>query len=159
MFCKRNSHARSARGGQPSMCFHRHNMLLLCRSLPQSFSCQFSTAVFPSHWNCAKLATRMYQVKCLRFSSLVQVLHLFILEHTCVGDITSLNSNESVTAYACWSFFLYTRLCTLSQTEYQESSLPAEQGVQTYQILLVWGHDPSTHVRRARFLTPVGDLI
>ena len=32
-------------------------------------------------------------------------------------------------------FVLRTGLCTLSQTECQESSLPVEQGVQTYQIL------------------------
>ena len=40
-----------------------------------------------------------------------------------------------------------------------EYEVPVEQGVQTYQILFVWGHDPSTHVRRARFLIHVGDLI
>ena len=59
-------------------------------------------------------------------------------------------------------FVFYTRdatLCTVFNTEHLESSLPAEQGVQTQQILFVWGHDPSTHGRRARFLTSVGDLI
>ena len=44
-------------------------------------------------------------------------------------------------------------------TVYRKSPLPVEQGVQTYQILFVWGHDPSTHVRRARFLIHIGDLI
>ena len=69
-----------------------------------------------------------------------------------------LNSDEFVTAYACW-FLLFTRLCALSFTVCQEPSLLAEQGVQVYQILFTRGHDPSTHVREVRFLTLVGDLI
>ena len=40
-----------------------------------------------------------------------------------------LNSDEFVTAYACW-FLLFTRLCTLSFTVSQEAPLLAEQGVQ-----------------------------
>ena len=69
-----------------------------------------------------------------------------------------LNSNEFVTAHVCW-FLLFTRLSVLSFTVSQEPLLLAEQGVQVYQILFTRGHDPSTHVRGARFLTLVGDLI
>ena len=77
-------------------------------------------------------------------AGLVQVSQLF-LEHLCIHVF--LNSIEFVTANACWSFHAW--LCTLSWTEYQESSLPVEQDVQTYQFFFVWGHDPSTHVRGA----------
>ena len=66
--------------------------------------------------------------------------------NTCVSTCF-LNSIEFVTANACSSCHAW--LCTLSWTEYQESSLPVEQDVKTYQFLSVWGHDPSTHVRGA----------
>ena len=59
----------------------------------------------------------------------------------------------------CLMIFFHAWLCTLSWTEYRKSSLLFEQGVQTYQILFVWDHDPSTHVRSARFLIHIGDFI
>ena len=62
----------------------------------------------------------------------------FFLEHLRIHVF--LNSIEFVTANACWSF--HARLCTLSWTEYQESSLPVEQEVQTYQILFCVGPWP-----------------
>ena len=37
------------------------------------------------------------------------------------------------------------------------SSFPREQGTHTYNRIFCRGHDPITHVRRARYLTVVGD--
>ena len=61
------------------------------------------------------------------FSSLVPVLHRFILKLTCVSVATSVKSDEFVTAYACWFSSFHVTLCTVFTTEHQESSLPAEQ--------------------------------
>ena len=93
------------------------------------------------------------------FSSLVPVSHRFFQELTCVSAWLRLWIRTTLSQRALVCFFLCTWLCALSHTEHQKSSLPAEQGVQAKQILFVWGHDPSTHVRRVRFLTSVGDLI
>ena len=48
------------------------------------------------------------------------------------------------------------RLCALSLTVQQGSSLLSAQGTQVEQIIFTRGHDPSTPVRRARSLTAVG---
>ena len=105
----------------------------VCRTLP---------------WNLIPLA------KWIRgFSNLVHASHFFSRNTVCRRHFEFCWVCRS----KCLLFSLHAWLCALSWREYWVSSLPVEHGVQTYQILVMCGHDPSTHVRRARFL--IGDLI
>ena len=95
------------------------------------------------------------------FRILVPVVHCFIQVLTSVSMVTSLNSDEFVIAYACFFVCFSTHdsaHCFIQCTKSFFLCLPSKAQMFN-RFFFAWGHQPSIHVRRARFLTSVGDLI